>query len=398
MASRIGPSNFFLTFSGGFPNIGKPEVLRVASTYSARKQKLNINASAGGTTPTPESELSWPRQDLDFPDKFAIEYEQKIEEIRQVLQSKGEDDACECLVLVDAIQRVGLSSYYKQEIETILRKLYVSSCSCMYGYYNLHDVSLFFRLLRQHGNCISAEPVATTEVGLLVSGDGGRPTQPGRPSSPSPSRATAVAHGSEGDAVALTRSGRRRRPDLGRGGGGVGWGLAVALTDLGDSGRPYLGKGRGWGGFPRCSTDVFNNFKGKDGRFRRNFSQDIRGLVELYEAAQLSAEGEHILDEAASFSSHLLRECLPEMDSDLSIMITGKLRHPYHKTVARLTRKDFLQDFERINGWGKTLRELAVMDLRKGICVPKELASFQERVAEKFLDRSTSRHSEKLLI
>ncbi|KAL0442869.1 UNVERIFIED_CONTAM: Tricyclene synthase 0e23, chloroplastic [Sesamum latifolium] len=161
-----------------------------------------------------------------------------------------------------------MSSFYEQEIETILSKLYVSSCSCMYRYYNLHDVSLFFRLLRQHGHCISA--------------------------------------------------------------------------------------------------DVFNNFKGKDGRFRRNLRQDIRGLVELYEAGQLSVEGEHILDEAASFSSHLLRECLPEMDNNLSRMITGKLRHPYHKTVARLTRKDFLQDFEGINGWGKTLRELAVMDLRKG--------------------------------
>ncbi|KAK4399005.1 Tricyclene synthase Oc15, chloroplastic [Sesamum angolense] len=207
MASRIGPSNFFLTFSGGFPNIGKPEALRVASTYSARKQKLNSNASAGGTTPTPESELSWPRQDLDFPDKFAIEYEQKMEEIRQVLQSKGEDDACECLVLVDAIQRVGLSSYYEQEIETILRKLYVSSCSCMYGYYNLHDVSPF----------------------------------------------------------------------------------SVYCDNMDTA---YL----------------------QDGRFRRNLSQDIRGLVELYEAAQLSVEGEHILDEAASFSSHLLRECLPVLE------------------------------------------------------------------------------------
>ncbi|KAK4381693.1 Tricyclene synthase Oc15, chloroplastic [Sesamum angolense] len=70
---------------------------------------------------------------------------------------------------------------------------------------------------------------------------------------------------------------------------------------------------------------------GKDGRFRRNLSQDIRGLMELYEAAQLSFQGEYILDEAA-----------------------------------RLTRKDFLQDLEGINGWGKTLRELALMDLRKG--------------------------------
>ncbi|KAK4431263.1 Tricyclene synthase 0e23, chloroplastic [Sesamum alatum] len=114
-------------------------------------------------------------------------------------------------------------------------------------------------------------------------------------------------------------------------------------------------------------TDVFNNFKGKDGKFKRNLRQDIKGLVELYEAAQRSVEGEHILDEAASFSNQLLHEyCLANVNDDLSRIVIGTLRHPYHKTIARLTRKDFLQDLEGINGWGKTLRELALMDLRKG--------------------------------
>lgn len=90
--------------------------------------------------------------------------------------------------------------------------------------------------------------------------------------------------------------------------------------------------------------------------------------MELHEAAQLSFQGEHILDEAASFSSQLLHEyCLADVDNNLSGMVTGRLRYPYHKTIARLTRKDFLQDFDQgMYGWGKTLRELALMDLRMG--------------------------------
>lgn len=88
-------------------------------------------------------------------DKLEIEYEQKIEEIRHVLQTKGEDESSESLVLVDAIQRVGLSSYYEEEIQTLLRKLYVTSCASIYKYYSLRDVSLLFRLLRQHGYYIS---------------------------------------------------------------------------------------------------------------------------------------------------------------------------------------------------------------------------------------------------
>ncbi|KAL0305867.1 UNVERIFIED_CONTAM: Tricyclene synthase 0e23, chloroplastic [Sesamum radiatum] len=121
--------------------------------------------------------------------------------------------------------------------------------------------------------------------------------------------------------------------------------------------------------------------QGKDGRFRRNLSQDIRGLMELYEAAQLSFHGEYILDEAASFSSQLLYECCSaDVDDNLSRMVIGRLRYPYHKTIARLTRKDFLQDLDQgVNRWRKTLRELALIDLRKGQSVYQgELAQVSE--------------------
>ncbi|XP_011096219.1 tricyclene synthase Oc15, chloroplastic-like [Sesamum indicum] len=260
MASCGGLSHLFLPCSlktrPGLAKIGKREpAVGVVSAYGAGKQKWNIN------TASEASRL--------HPDKLEIEYEQKIEEIRHVLQTKGEDESSESLVLVDAIQRVGLSSYYEEEIQTLLRKLYVTSCASIYKYYSLRDVSLLFRLLRQHGYYIS--------------------------------------------------------------------------------------------------PDVFNNFKGKEGRFRRNLSQDIRGLMELYEVAQLNFQGECILDEAASFSSQLLHEyCLANVDDNLSRMVIRRLRYPYHKTIPRLTRKDFLQDFDGINGWGKTLNELALMDLRKG--------------------------------
>ncbi|KAL0398702.1 UNVERIFIED_CONTAM: Tricyclene synthase Oc15, chloroplastic [Sesamum radiatum] len=258
MASYI--NGFSLSFS---PCSFKTRPGLVVSLYGARKQKWNINVGGVAQTSGPS------RLRQDCPDNFTIEYEEKIDEIRQVLRSKGEDDPSESLVLVDAIQRVGLGSYYEEEIESLIQKHYVASCASIYGYYSLRDVSLLFRLLRQHGHYIS--------------------------------------------------------------------------------------------------PDVFNNFKDKDGRFRRNLSQDIGGLMELCEAAQLSFQEKNILDEAASFSSQLLHEyCLADIDDNLSRMVIGRLRCPYHKTIPRLTRKDFLQDFEGINECGKTLRELALVDLRRG--------------------------------
>ncbi|PIN00688.1 Tricyclene synthase [Handroanthus impetiginosus] len=195
----------------------------------------------------------------------SVGYEQKIEDIKHLLQSIPENDPAESLALVDSVQRLGVNSHFHEEIETILQQFYKTTSDHIYGFYTLHDVSLLFRLLRQNGYCISA--------------------------------------------------------------------------------------------------DVFNNFKGKDGKFRGRLRQDTRGLMELYEAAQLGFEGEYVLDEAANFSSKILQECIAadHMDPNWSKMIKNKLRHPYHKTITRFAEKDFFQEFQ----WKKTLRELAIMDLHK---------------------------------
>ena len=50
-------------------------------------------------------------------------------------------------------------------------------------------------------------------------------------------------------------------------------------------------------------TDVFNNLKDKEGKVQGKISQDIEGLMGLYEASQLSIKGEDILEEMGNFSS-----------------------------------------------------------------------------------------------
>ncbi|KAL2475532.1 S-(+)-linalool synthase [Abeliophyllum distichum] len=184
-------------------------------------------------------------------DELFNEYEQKLEDIRELLNSEDLQNQIGSLLLVDAIQRLGVDYRFQEEIEAIIRRHYVAANTCVdgYTYYTLHDLSLFFRLLRQHGFCISA--------------------------------------------------------------------------------------------------DIFNNFKSKDGTFEGKLKQDIRGLMELYEAAQLGIEGEDILDEAAKFSSQI---------------VGNRLKHPYHKSIARFSAKKYIRDLQDTNGWEKTLKELAKMD------------------------------------
>ncbi|XP_022878022.1 (3S,6E)-nerolidol synthase 1-like isoform X1 [Olea europaea var. sylvestris] len=181
-------------------------------------------------------------------DEFSTEYEQKLKDVRELLKSEELENQIESLMLVDAAQRLGVDYHFQEEIESVLRRHYMEATS--FDGYTLHDLSLFFRLLREHGYFIPA--------------------------------------------------------------------------------------------------DIFNKFKGKDGVFEGKLKQDIRGLMELYEAAQLVTEGEDILDEAAKFSGEI---------------VSNRLKHPYHKSIARFTAKKYIRDSEGINGWRKTLKELAKMNI-----------------------------------
>ncbi|KAL8512045.1 hypothetical protein ACS0TY_018486 [Phlomoides rotata] len=116
------------------------------------------------------------------------------------------------------------------------------------------------------------------------------------------------------------------------------------------------------------SPDVFNNFKGKDGRFKGEIMQDSGGLLELYEATQLSFEGENILDEAEEFCNQLLSQ------SNLSTTVNKRLSHPnYHKSITTMTgNNNFLRHLENTKRWGKTLTELAKMDFAVGQSVHQQ--------------------------
>lgn len=121
-------------------------------------------------------------------------------------------------------------------------------------------------------------------------------------------------------------------------------------------------------------TDVFKNLKGKDGKFREELKQDIWGLLELYEATQLSFEGESILEEAADFSSQILHQHLAHQDhikfKDF-IIVDMRLRHPSHKTITKITDNySFLNEVGGMNSyssrWMTTLTELSELDFLRG--------------------------------
>nr|QLC36837.1 terpene synthase 25 [Cannabis sativa] len=79
--------------------------------------------------------------------------QERIEELIQVVKKEILSSNHDQLKLIDNLQRLGLSHHFESEIEKLLEQL---SIGTHHQNNNLHDVSLWFRLLRQSGFKVSS--------------------------------------------------------------------------------------------------------------------------------------------------------------------------------------------------------------------------------------------------
>ncbi|KAL2474661.1 terpene synthase 02 [Abeliophyllum distichum] len=87
-------------------------------------------------------------------------------------------------------------------------------------------------------------------------------------------------------------------------------------------------------GWP-ISCDVFKKFADKNGKFKESLIQDKRGLLSLYEASSLGANGENILSEAMKFAETHLRLSISDMEQQLRRQVTRALELPRHLRMER---------------------------------------------------------------
>ncbi|VFQ64715.1 unnamed protein product [Cuscuta campestris] len=106
------------------------------------------------------------------------------------------------------------------------------------------------------------------------------------------------------------------------------------------------------------SCDVFQKFKGGDGRFKETLSSDAMGLLSMYEAAFLSLPNEDILDEALEFSMLHLKSLIMSSNGNspleevivaphLRSHIANALRMPIHKEIPRYGVHQFITYFDQ---------------------------------------------------
>ncbi|KAH1048650.1 hypothetical protein J1N35_039434 [Gossypium stocksii] len=107
--------------------------------------------------------VSTPLQHVDYrygnpniTDEFLDEYASKLEGFKRVFKLVSEDPL-QGLTMIDAIQRLGIDHLFQHEIEQVLQRQFMLSANGNgFHNYDLHEVALRFRLLRQEGYFVPA--------------------------------------------------------------------------------------------------------------------------------------------------------------------------------------------------------------------------------------------------
>lgn len=107
-------------------------------------------------------------------------------------------------------------------------------------------------------------------------------------------------------------------------------------------------------------TDIFEKFWDNKGKLKHTFHEDIDGLIALFEASQLSIEGEECLDEAGEFCRQHLNVWLSKFHEHPQVKVVAHtLRSPIHKSLSRFRNTIFpLENAE----WTSCLQDLSIID------------------------------------
>ncbi|XP_055960452.1 alpha-copaene synthase-like isoform X3 [Mercurialis annua] len=112
----------------------------------------------------------------------------------------------------------------------------------------------------------------------------------------------------------------------------------------------------------KVSSELFDKFKESDGNFKTSITNDVFGMLSLYEAAHLSIPGENILDEALDFTTATLQSFLPELTNHLATHVSHSLNRPIRKCLPRLETRYYIDAYPMEKSYDETLLKFAKLD------------------------------------
>ncbi|MBA0742594.1 hypothetical protein Gogos_015636, partial [Gossypium gossypioides] len=112
----------------------------------------------------------------------------------------------------------------------------------------------------------------------------------------------------------------------------------------------------------QCET--FNKFKNVKGKFKESLISDVKGMLELYEAAHFQLHEENLLEEALSFTTFHLKLAETTVDYPLSTQIAYALKRPLRKSLPRLVAWSYISIYEGYGTQDKNLMKFAKLDFK----------------------------------
>jgi hypothetical protein len=93
--------------------------------------------------------------------------------------------------------------------------------------------------------------------------------------------------------------------------------------------------------------DVFNKFKDEQGNFSEILTNDVEGLLSLYEATHVMIKGEDILEVALAFTTTHLDSIAKQLSHPHALQVKHSLRQTLHKNYPRLEARSYISIYEQ---------------------------------------------------
>ena len=98
-------------------------------------------------------------------------------------------------------------------------------------------------------------------------------------------------------------------------------------------------------------AEVFNVFKDETGKFKACMSDDIMGMLSLYEASFHLIKGENILEEAREFATKCLEKYMMtrqnKVDDQIGLLVSHALELPLHWRISKLEVRWYIDVYEK---------------------------------------------------
>ncbi|KAF5185466.1 Myrcene synthase protein [Thalictrum thalictroides] len=111
------------------------------------------------------------------------------------------------------------------------------------------------------------------------------------------------------------------------------------------------------------AQDVFDKFKDEKGALKMCLTEDVKGMLSMYEASFLGLEEEDFIDEVKAFTTKHLKELKGNTNSSvLAKKVSHSLELPLHWRTSRLESRWYIDTYESEDNMVQVLLDLAKLD------------------------------------